>query len=393
MSGLKSTGQVILEKCKDNSKVNFAVPSRKKIVQFKSTEIQVPDEVSPGVIKEAIEMRDSRKCYVLSVDGKKCAPGLSRDKGDIDLFGFESSESLQATKDRLNDEIQQVDYLNTHWASLTDTDKLFKIQNIITIVSKRIRDIRQLYVKQSMALKRFEKEAGSDWRNSKYVYAISSIQAFIYQIKELIHRLLDTNNRLLEMGSRINGTINDFCKNDKFDAFEHNNWITLKNPEDLPVHCENVCEYTKQRSPEWFKIRSNFSITGSKLFEGTGLDTLKKLQNHIESLLHPERPKEPTSGLAAENMAHGVRSEINAIATLVGKIMPFYFPRHKYIEEGSHIIRSDEKPLILVSPDGSIGHVEITDSDIHPKRVLACEFKCPVPAVYKTPVHYSIPKR
>ena len=64
-----------------------------------------------------------------------------------------------------------------------------------------------------MALKRFEKEAGSDWRNSKYVYAISSIQAFIYQIKELIHRLLDTNNRLLEMGSQINGTINEYYDN------------------------------------------------------------------------------------------------------------------------------------------------------------------------------------
>jgi hypothetical protein len=63
--------------------------------------------------------------------------------------------------------------------------------------------------------------------------------------------------------------------------------------------------------------------------------------------------------------------------------------------ETSHvdIQQSDEKPFILVSPDGSVGHVDIQQSDEIPVPVYECEFKCPSPADYKTPVHYDIPIR
>jgi hypothetical protein len=47
-------------------------------------------------------MRQTDQFYILSMDGKKLAPGLSSGKGDIDLLGFEENgETLEAAKTRL----------------------------------------------------------------------------------------------------------------------------------------------------------------------------------------------------------------------------------------------------------------------------------------------------
>jgi hypothetical protein len=48
------------------------------------------------------------------------------------------------------------------------------------------------------------------------------------------------------------------------------------------------------------------------------------------------------------------------VSTLTGTILPVYFPTLKYIEEGSHVILHDDVN-VLVSPDGSIGEIELID--------------------------------
>jgi hypothetical protein len=56
------------------------------------------------------------------------------------------------------------------------------------------------------------------------------------------------------------------------------------------------------------------------------------------------------------------------------------------------MVEFDGKPLILVSPDGSLGRVNMDRTNI-PSPLLACEFKCPSPSDFKTPVHYDLPLR
>jgi hypothetical protein len=50
--------------------------------------------------------------------------------------------------------------------------------------SERIKDLRMLFMKQKLALSKFHKEAGDDWRNSRFIYAISSIQAQAYRLSK-----------------------------------------------------------------------------------------------------------------------------------------------------------------------------------------------------------------
>lgn len=75
------------------------------MANLKSVDIDIPNEIAPGVIIQAIEMLPKEKAYVLSFDGKKLAPGSTKEGGDQDLFGNEEGETLAMAKNRLNKEL------------------------------------------------------------------------------------------------------------------------------------------------------------------------------------------------------------------------------------------------------------------------------------------------
>jgi hypothetical protein len=53
-----------------------------------------------------------------------------------------------------------------------------------------------------------------------------------------------------------------------------------------------------------------------------------------------------------QRMEHGVKNEINAVATIVAKVLPVFFPELVFYEEGCYKLVHDTIPII-VSPDGS----------------------------------------
>jgi hypothetical protein len=60
-------------------------------------------------------------------------------------------------------------------------------------------------------------------------------------------------------------------------------------------------------------------------------------------------------------MDHGSKNEINAISTLVGKILPSLFPGIWYYEEGCIALEHDGEIVCVVSPDGSEGLLRIAN--------------------------------
>jgi hypothetical protein len=47
--------------------------------------------------------------------------------------------------------------------------------------------------------------------------------------------------------------------------------------------------------------------------------------------------------------------EIDAIATIVAKVLPVYFPNKVFVEEGCYVIPGDNYNILgVLSPDGSI---------------------------------------
>lgn len=400
MGGMKSSKEDVDESNTANcggydpafSSINFAVPSQKRLTAFDGTAVDLPNEIPPGIISESLAMKPLEKSYILSFDGKKLAPGLNENWGDQDLFGHEEIESLNETKKRLEHEINYIDKTVDAWSNLEKHEQIDKLQNIVTFVSSRLKDLRHLVLKQQFALQKFLKEGGPDWRNSKYVYAISSIQAQLFQLQSSVKKLLCVNNSLLSIGASINGASDKYTSALTVDLFSQRNIITLKDFSDLPENMTEELRFIKQRSPQWFKVREQFRLTGSSLHEGLGLESLKLQQRHFDKVVRKIETSEAISEDVAKRMEHGTMSEVHAIATLIAKILPFYYPDLTYVEEGAHVIRRNGAPFILVSPDGSLGKINLDGTGI-PLPLIGCEFKCPSPSEYKTPVHYEIPVR
>ena len=399
MSGVKSVGQVVEGTSQKGlynpqlTSLNFAVPDIKTINNFEIVDSKIPREIPPGIIQEATSFIDKEKSYVISVDGKKIAPGLTSDYGDQDLFGHEEPETLKSLKERITKELTEVENTKEEWENMPTEERKTHITEIVKIISYRIKDLRLLYQRQKLSLKKFYKEAGDDWRKSRYVFAISSIQSMIFQIKAIITRLLSSNDSLLREGATLCERTDSFANGLTVDCYAQPNWISLKDPNDLPENVKHESRLTKQRSENWFELRKTVRLTGSTLFEGIGLDTLKNQLKHYDKVVKKKECQEELSDEVKKRMEHGTVSEIHAIATLTSKVLPFYLPNLQYIEEGCLPVSNAEKPLMLISPDGSLGNADIWKPDVLPTPHYACEFKCPCMSDYKPPVHYEIPLR
>ena len=77
----------------------------------------------------------------------------------------------------------------------------------------------------------------------------------------------------------------------------------------------------------------------------------------------------------------------------MAQVLPFFYSDLVFVEEGCHIINHQDRPLFLISPDGSAGVLSQADVVQKPNPRLAFEIKCPTGNIFTTTVHYKIPDR
>lgn len=83
---------------------------------------------------------------------------------------------------------------------------------------------------------------------------------------------------------------------------------------------------------------------------------------------------------------HGTANESNAVATMVATFLPAILSESLFYEEGCYILKEHDKPILIVSPDGSIKCRDKSGT------LFGIEIKCPYPGKsFTTQVHYSIP--
>ena len=143
MAGMKSSNQTLDMNFRkghidpNKTSINFAVPTQKYVTDFETSGTDIPKEIRAGIISQALNVKDKNKEYVVSFDGKKLAPGLSKDKGDQDLFGHEAGESLYEAKARVDREIKCTIKLTEKWKGLSKEDKIEKLQSILKPLLER----------------------------------------------------------------------------------------------------------------------------------------------------------------------------------------------------------------------------------------------------------------
>ena len=181
----------------------------------------------------------------------------------------------------------------------------------------------------------------------------------------------------------MNSCAHLYAKGPDVDLGQQENYVCLS---DLASESEEIQPYfIKQRCERWLEIRKTARATGSTLHAALGLNSLKTQLQHFDYVINGlDKPSVDVQ--TTGRMQYGVDQEIDGIATLVSKVLPIFCPDVTYVEEGCYIEYSDNRTLLIVSPDGS------GRKDMMGETVLAFEFKCPFPGkVFITPVHYSLP--
>lgn len=149
---------------------------------------------------------------------------------------------------------------------------------------------------------------------------------------------------------------------------------------------ESNCDTSliKQRSKEWFEIRDSCLVTGSTINKAIGLDGLKKQKMHLDVKARRKQPDEISSKLQ-EKFDHRAKNELHAISTTCSSFLPAFHPDLNYFEEGCYVELDNNKPYLVISPDGSLRGANLV-------AISGIEIKCPMPGkIFTTPVHYKLP--
>ncbi|CAG2191099.1 unnamed protein product [Mytilus edulis] len=363
--------------------INFAVPSNpiitKEVARFTA------DAGHPGILNlplDAFAARQQGKDIKLSIDGKKIAIGFG-EMGDEDLAGDEPPPTLEERKTHLSDEVLVVSTVKTvvetsvidgfnKMTDFSDTNlSNAKQAFMVTILnmSNRIKELRELIVKRKIHLENLIKVVEGDWKTSKLANAISFWQTKIIHSQSIIKDLLECIDKLGFTIACINGTENNYV------------YGTNQIPLFLLIRKDDA-RITKQRSDSWLNLRKESRITGSTIFKALGLSTLKEQQRHFDKTYGGLTEAIPDE--LQTLFDYGTEQEINGIGTLVGKIIPVYFPSLILVEDGCEKIPIGDS-YAIISGDGS----GTTASNVNE---MAFEIKCPVPGKKRTTdVHYKIP--
>ena len=412
MGGFKGRGQLVWEDNKSKEKlttdfkdVNFVVPHKnilKEEIQKREISCQSPGIIHSNINAIADFSDVQNKNYKLCVDGKKITVGFGKNLGEVDLYGHESSPTLNEKRERLNvecilvsNQIEKLDrMLEIGKLKIKElnqdnkSDLLNSSLDIISVFTEHIKELRLTKIKREQADERLMKMSEQPWQKSPYCLAISSMKTHIHRLNICIAGVLQLNCNLGMIAASCNYKHELYCSNKEIYLNHQSNYVCLKKLESYD-RVEITPDITKQRTDKWFELRKIGKATGSTLHKAVGLSTLREQQHHFDKLFKSDPGTSSEEGLSTEVkriMKHGEENEINAVGAIVGKIIPVFAPESKFYEEGCYVVRSlDHKPILVVSPDRSLRQDE--------NVVEGIEIKCPIPGkIFVPDVHYNIPQ-
>lgn len=157
----------------------------------------------------------------------------------------------------------------------SDADEILEAcRKAVTILSKRMRDMRQLKVKKQVFLCKMLEKCQSNWRDGQYAMIISSIKTAVYLIENVIEDILTCNGTRCSFAATISKACQFLSMDKKINLNCQSNLVCLgsagiiKNPSLL-----------KQRSEAWHAIYNSCIVTGSTINTAIGRDHgLKKTE-------------------------------------------------------------------------------------------------------------------
>ena len=295
MGGLKSTNSDQTKTSPLDSDINFLVPDVRTLQRdTDSTDISCE---TPGIITRNISAYASlpsvqQKSHKICFDGKKISQGFGKKLGEVDLFGHEPKPTLVEKQTRLagekyavriaNDIVSRIEK-NGHsiLSDACEDDRKMLSDNakkLIKIISIRIQELKLTILKKQYALETLLKDAGEQWVNSKYSYAISGIKTSIFRMKESVTNLLQCNDGLARLLADATLSKSFHIGSLALQLSSQDNYVCLRETVDVDIESleTRVDDTTsmfavKQRTDAWFKLRTQAKVTGNTLHTSIGL--------------------------------------------------------------------------------------------------------------------------
>ena len=245
-SGSKHKGQGRDNLNPSTANANFAVPTVHRLRKMPEVN-PVPPETKPGIIPSVLEhlSKHPEKDYVIAIDGKKVAQGLSDKYGDIDLWGYETPP-ISTCQSRLDHELKLIDEL-TAQEMPPDTPLrelpiqgsqtiLTLLKEIATTLTLRLKDIRELELRQHfLQCKLIKFQENNPDVKDKYALPISNVKATKLQCKAVIKTALALTDNICATGSELGEGSHNFNDGTYMDINNQENIVRLKKPKELPA--------------------------------------------------------------------------------------------------------------------------------------------------------------
>ena len=240
-------------------------------------------------MRDSLRILQDHPDVVLMADCKRFSKGLKGEHlGDIDLWSHEGPPTL-------GDKLQELEHhkriISEGIECLEDSDDLdlyMKLKLILKMSSLRIKDIREVLLKQTRRLS-YLNGISSD-PNFK-IAAKSTCKAQIYECKDFINKALALNLRICKCLAKLQGTEDHFNPENITLCDVHNvqrlhNTCYVGANYDLNAHTYLI----KQGSEEWMDLRKSSHITGSTAYNALGFRGFKSVREHFKQFIYNKEP-------------------------------------------------------------------------------------------------------
>ena len=198
---------------------------------------------------------------------------------------------------------------------------------------------------------------------------ISGLETALHDINVTVSNILLAINKLVTAISCLSNEHGTFTTDRNIVLSNQTNYVHLAENMNLPE--DNYLRFLKEKSEKLFAVRKTAVVTGSTLYKAISLESLKSQLDHFDSVMYQKKRKEPSAEVK-DRMEHGTVNEINAVSTIVGKILPMFYPGHHFVDKGCYEINENGCKMII-SPDGSIQNQDTYTV------AFGVEIKCPAP--------------
>ena len=123
-------------------------------------------------------VQDTPKEFILSFDGKSVGPGLKdQNKGDVDLWNFESNPNSNDEKEQLSNEEELVKKVRKNLNEENDSEIKKDLYKLLKIVTFRIKDVGQKIAECKKTEIKYQKlDAQNPKYKMKHKYTIQTAQ-------------------------------------------------------------------------------------------------------------------------------------------------------------------------------------------------------------------------